>query len=174
MSDRRVNLRKVASQFSAAGKPDTRMLPGAAARTCDRKAVRFQLGAILRARLDLVPSLPEPAEEVRRRQLIERRLGALEGELRHALSAEPATAEEVQHRRFTGTFDLEPCPRSPVNRPVQPEVSIGVIQLEEDFRFREPTGAVVWAPGSDGRCRHARKLPTQSKLAAGTYSVSLP
>jgi hypothetical protein len=71
----------------------------------DRRAL--ELSPVLRPRLYFVLALGEAPEEPGRRQLVERRLGALEEELRQPRRAQASAADDVEEMTFSGPLDLQ-------------------------------------------------------------------
>ncbi len=112
--------------------------------------------AVERLALDLVFPLRETTEEVLRRQgdfvrivALEGRLGALEEDLGQALPTQAALNPDIEQLALIRAFDLELLPGVAIDEGVNPQVAVGVIELEEDVGDGE--GHLV--TGQTQRCR---------------------
>jgi hypothetical protein len=80
-----------------------------------------QPAAALQAGVDRAGALRKPPDEVGRVEFVDGRLGALEGQLRQALLAEPPAAGDSEERPVAGRLDLTQGPPAVLGGPGQAE-----------------------------------------------------
>ena len=109
----------------------------------------FKGAAFLRSSFDLIHALRKSSEECCGIQLIKRRLGAFERQLRQPLGAKAAFADDGEQLTIIGTLDFEARPRAAVDRGMNSKIAIRVVELEEQF----------------GNLKRPARLPTSNRHA---------
>jgi hypothetical protein len=104
----------------------------------------------LRAGFDLIHAFGKPPEEVRRIQLLEGGFLALERQLGQSLAAKTALADDGEQGPVVWTLDFEARPGTSVDRRMDPEVAIGVVELEKEFSLGERLARLL-STGGDRR-----------------------
>ena len=89
----------------------------------------LERASLLRARLDIVEALRKTAEEILWLQLLEVGFGALEGQLGQPLGAKSAFGDDA--KQVAVAFDVQARPRASVDRGVNSQIAVGVVELEE-------------------------------------------
>ena len=155
--------------------PLTLMPPGGPAITCDKPDLSFELLVFERDALDLVDSLREAIEECRGRQLVERRLVALEEDSVMPCLPQAAADPDIHQEPLAWTLDLEALPCIAVDQPMDAEVAIGVIQLEIELRLAEPGPACGQArPALDNAAPCRRSRAEQALPIFGMLFICVP
>ena len=95
-------------------------------------------------------ALRKPPEEVGGIQLFEGRFGALERQLGQPLATKRALADDGEQLAVAGPLDFKARPRASIDRGVDPEIAVGVVELEEQLGDGK---LPVARPLTGGECR---------------------
>ena len=111
----------------------------------------LELFAFQRRALDFVLPLREALEELFGIELVEGGLSALEEELGQPLASQPTSEPDLEILALVRGLDRQLLPGLAIDQGVNAEISIRVVELEEDVRFIEGDLVIVgptrWGSG---------------------------